>query len=115
MSKKIKTKKERINCAVSLADCGDPDQWSGDFSRLPPNKVYNLRIDYPCTPTIFAIKTGKKGLSLINLMHKIILSYGKIYDNVDKYNVWGHDMDDLVIAEIEVNHKTKTISLGVDS
>ena len=92
--------------------------WKGELSKLPANKVYTLVIDYPfggARKHLFPIKTGKKGLGLIGLLSKIGKAYEKIYKAPEKNGVFGHDIDDLSLAGMSINHKTKKITLMVDS
>jgi hypothetical protein len=92
--------------------------WKGELSKLPANKTYTLVIDYPFggeREHLFPIKTGKNGLGLIALLGKIGQAYEKIYSDPDAYGVFGHGIDDLALAGIDINHKTKKIELWVDS
>ena len=90
--------------------------WKGDASSLPPNKTYSLIIDYPLDkPAVFKIKTGKKGMSFLSLLNKIGIFYNRVYEDGHKYVVWGHDISDLSLEGIDINHKNKTISLYVGS
>lgn len=38
-----------------------------------------------------------------------------IYKNKDGFNVWGHDIEDLVIEQISVDTEAKTIEISVGS
>ena len=92
--------------------------WKGDFKPLPANQIYNLVIDYPFggeRKHIFPIKTGKNGLGLIAILSKIGKSYNKIYENPEENGVFGHDITDLNLSGIKVNHKSKKITIDVDS
>jgi hypothetical protein len=109
----------------------DPDE-----VVLPPNKEYTLVIDYPVeNPYKAKIKTGKKGLTRLQLADKICKHYRKMYDEEDetaggdpghipgmlnraesegKYGIWGHDIGDLVLCSATVK-ENGDIFLGVDS
>lgn len=90
--------------------------WKGDTSSLPPNKTYTLTIDYPLDkPAKFKISTGKNGLSFLSLLKRIGSLYKKVYENEDKYGVWGHVIDDLQLEGIDINHKKNTIDLYIGS
>jgi hypothetical protein len=90
--------------------------WKGDASPLPPNQTYNLIIDYPLDkPASFKIRTGKNGMTFLSLLNKIGIYYNKIYENEDKYGIWGHDIDDLSLQGVDINHKNKTINLSLGS
>lgn len=114
--------RETISCTVTLAD--NP-KFSGDL-YLPPNKLYTLVIDYPLSnPYHKSVCTGGRGIKTNQLIGIIVKAYRHIYDVEDRqdkkgmeettYGVWGHDIDDLVLCRISVNHKKRTITLGVDS
>ena len=92
--------------------------WKGEFDRLPANKTFDLVLDYPFGGTRehhFPIKTGKKGMGLVALLGKIGKAYEKIYEDPDENDVFGHDIDDLQLEGIQVNHKTKKITLSIGS
>jgi hypothetical protein len=99
--------------------------WKSNFQRLPPNKIYELVIDYPLSnPAVYKIKTGKNGMGLVTLLGKIGKLYQRVYALEDRrisagkeglYGIWGHDMDDLAIEGININHKKKIITLDVGS
>jgi hypothetical protein len=92
--------------------------WKGDFQKLPANRIYELIIDYPfggAREHHFPIKTGKHGLGLVGLLSKIGKAYEKIYEDPSTNGVFGHDIDDLNLSGVRVNHKTKKIRLDVDS
>lgn len=86
---------------------------------MPPNKVYELIIDYPLTqPYYHKLKTGSKGISYCQLMKIIYKAYIYVYKQDvkhGKYEIWGHDIDDLCLEGIRVNHKTKQITLNIGS
>lgn len=104
--------KQKVDCHIWL---GSTAKFQGDLF-IPPWQTYTLEIDYPLeTPVFFQINSGKKGLATNNLIRKILITYNKIYQNPDKYRVHKHDIDDLHLSEIVVNHQKKTISIGVDS
>jgi len=92
--------------------------WNGQLDKLPANQTFDLIIDYPFGGEHeyhFPIKTGKRGLGLMGLLNKIGKAYAKIYNDPDKYQVFGHDIGDLQLEGIKVNFKTKRIRLSIGS
>ena len=103
---------------------------------LPPNKEYILVISYPVSTNYKAkLKTGKKGMTRLQLASQICKHYRKMYAEEDssaggdpghipgmlnraqsegKYGIWGHDIGDLVLCDADVDAKGN-ITLGVDS
>ncbi len=87
---------------------------------LPPNREYLLKITYPVSkPYTAKIRTGKKGLTRLQLADKVCKHYRKMYDedgktSTGKYGVWGHDITDLVLVDADVS-SNGVITLGVDS
>lgn len=113
----MKKNTQSIDLSVRITDL--EEYWKGDFQKLPANSTYELVIDYPLSfPAHYKINTGKNGMGLMALLRKIGKLYQKTYDLDSKcsaYNIYGHDIGDLNLAGIRVNHKTKTIKLDVDS
>ncbi|SRR5258706_6526389 len=108
-------KSENINLDVRVTDLAE-GYWQGTFTKLPANKVFILKIDYPLsTCATFKLKTGKQGMGLIRLLNEIGKAYTKVYVQDEHYGIWGHDIGDLVIEGININYKNKTISLSVGS
>jgi hypothetical protein len=57
-------------------------------------------------------------MGTMRLVKEIGKSYQKIYkdaNTTNPYNVWGHDVGDLVIERINVDFLTKKIKLAVGS
>jgi len=103
--------KSKLDCSIPIED-SSPLKGNVD---LPRNKVYTLVIDYPLdNPAKFQIKTGIKGMSSIQVIDKIIKSYHKVYEQ-NIHGVWGHDIGDLMLVTVYVDHKKKLITLDVDS
>ena len=104
--------KQSIKCYVPVG-CGK--DYSGDLF-LPPNDKYILEIDYPLDSVAkFEILTGENGIGSLNLISKICKFYENIYKDAEKYGIWGHDIFDLQLCQINIDHKTKQITIGVDS
>lgn len=114
----MKKNKEDITINISVTNLAE-SIWKGDLQKLPAKKIYELVIDYPLSnPAIFKINTGKTGMGLIALLSKIGKLYQQTYDVEDangRYGIYGHDIDDLAIEGITVDHKKKRITLSVGS
>lgn len=110
--------KQKICCNIQIeANLNHKGKsfFKGDIF-LKPNTTYSLEIDYPLgVPAIFEIKSGETGMGTNSLIGKICESYYKIYQNEEKYEIWGHCLGDLAIEGINVNHEKKTIELFVGS
>ena len=104
--------------------------------------VLKIIIDYPLTNQYEFTITSKNGFSRKQLLSEISLHYFKLYEEEEKsaaiktipidkrttmynrnqtngkYGIWGHDIADLVLSEIEV-YKTSTgqiiLMLGIES
>src|SRR5208283_3116226 len=117
--KKPKQNKQNADLNIPITMCNST--WKGDFEKLPSNETYELKIDYPLThPARFNIKTGAKGMNLLQLIKIIGELYEKIYeaepdddfcDEDGIYGIYGHGIDDLNLSGINVNHTTKKITL----
>jgi hypothetical protein len=103
---------------------------------LPPEQEYTLVIDYPTSyPYRTKLKTGKKGMTRIQLANKICQHYRKMYAEEDdtsggktgyipgtfnrdhsggKYGIWGHNIEDLILCDATVENNGE-IHVGVDS
>lgn len=88
----------------------------GSLDSLPPNSNYEVIVDYPLESSVkFKITTGHKGLPSGKLLQKIGKIYERIYQNPDKYKVYGHSLEDLILETVRINHKTKQIALDLGS
>ena len=104
---------QKINCDVPIERL---EYFSANDLWLPPNRNYTLVIEYPLDDEYkFVIKTGKNGMGTICLLKYIYKFYKEIYKNEEKYGVWGHAISDLVIEQIQVSHKNKSIRIDVGS
>ena len=115
---KKKVNKQNVNVFVPITMLAS--SWGGDFEKLPPNKIYDLLIDYPLdNPVKFKIKTGKTGMDLAKLMNTIGNLYEKVYeiDEADPniYGIYGHYITDLNLSGINIDHNKLLITLDVDS
>ena len=119
-----KTNKQSITLDIPITYLAAT--WKGSFDKLPANKTYELIIDYPLSnPARYQIKTGKTGMGLVKLLGTIGKLYQKTYDVEDssmdneedggRYGIWGHDIGDLALEGIDINHKTKKITLDIGS
>jgi hypothetical protein len=101
-----------INCAVPITYL---KYFKNDF-WLEPGQDFELEIDYPLSsPAKFKFNTGSDGMGFVGLSTFIGKCYAKIYDNCEKYGVWGHDIEDLRLTGIQVDIKNKTIRLYIGS
>ncbi len=82
---------------------------------LPPNKSFQLLINYPCKGKFFTIKVGKNGMGSLALIRKIGKAYREIYKDPGKNGVWGHEIGDLYLEGIEIDFEKRLISLHVGS
>jgi len=83
---------------------------------LSPNKRYTLVIDYPLNKTYRGtVVSGKSGVTLKQLLDKIVAHYYKIYKSPSKYQIWGHAITDLAIESMNINHGRGIITLSVGS
>ncbi len=106
-------KKQALSMCVSV-----PDAHRFGFVDvvLPPDQEYSIIIDYPLRkPATFKVKTGKRGMGTSALIRKVGQLYNKVYANEAKHGVWGHEMQDLILSGIVVDHVRKLIQLSVDS
>ena len=104
------SKKESVNCNFHVDSL---EYLKGGDLHLKPNQKYTLVIDYPFdTPGRFTVKTGKKGMGVSGLLPHIYRAYVKYYE---VGNWYGHDIGDLVIEGIYVDHTKKLITLGMGS
>lgn len=83
---------------------------------LPPNQVFELTINYPIEkPVIFKVKTRTRGMNTNDLCSRIVECYIVIYNNCEKYGVWGHSIGELFLEGVAINHETKQISIDMGS
>lgn len=105
-------KTKSVNCNTKISDI--ENKMEDVF--LPANEIFTLEIDYPLDkPAKFKIKTGKTGIGTAKLITKICFLYHKIYENDEKYGIWGHCIDDLTLEGINVNFGKKLITIDVGS
>jgi hypothetical protein len=59
-------------------------------------------IDYPiASPVLFTIETGSPPWSLWDICCAFADQYDRIYENPERYGVWGHDITDLWIERLD--------------
>ena len=112
----MKKKTQHITIFIPVSQLNGP--WKGELERLPANKTFDLILDYPFGSVRehhFAINTGKKGMGLVALLGRIGKAYEKVYQDPDKYGVFGHGIDDLQLEGIRINYKTRKIHLDIGS
>lgn len=112
----MKKKKNKKSITVCIPVRELDGIWNGDFKNLPPNKTFELVIDYPLDkPALFPIKTGKKGIGMLRLFKEIGKAYNKVYDDVYQYGVFGHDIGDLFLEGINIDYEKHKITIEVGS
>jgi hypothetical protein len=114
-------KRQRARCDIHI------ESWLGTRTdvRLRPNAVYRLTLTYPLArEAIFEIPTGRRGLDFGQLVTSIAKAYAELYAQEDRdlaaggegrWGIYGHDLRDLHIEEIHLNHEARTIRLFVGS
>jgi len=109
-----KSNTQSIICDIHIESV---EHWNGKDFWLPGNRTYTLVIDYPFSKEArYEIKT-KKGMGLAGLAKQIYKSYLRKYKAAEKDDNDGywHGIGDLVIEGIQVNHKSKIITLYIGS
>lgn len=110
MSILFSEKKIVIGCDIPIVSLIDFDNY------LPPNETFTVNITYPLSKKFSVkIKTGKRGLKIANLLLKIGEGYKHVYDNENKYGIWGHDIVDLHLEQVSIDLESKDITIFVGS
>lgn len=82
---------------------------------LEKNKEFTVIIDYPLEkPVTFKLNT-QNGLTFKQLINEIRNFYKLIYKEPEKYEIWGHNISDLWIEKIQIEHQNNTITLVIGS
>jgi hypothetical protein len=80
------------------------DVLQGMDTRIEDTEVV-LVISYPLAVVAkFKIKS-KTGFTMIQLVKHICRAYKKIYNNDEKYGIWGHDIGDLVVEGVRIRRR----------
>jgi len=104
--------KEKCRLGISVIYLSD---MSGNI-ELQPNTLYTLLITYPLNSGVeFLIHSGDNGCGLISLLSDIGKAYEKVYASPEQFGIWGHDIGDLVLESISVDHDKRLITLSVGS
>lgn len=104
--------KQKLNLSLSIWEI---KCFAGHDIYLPSDQEYTLTINYPLQEKYtHSFKTGK-GMGLVPVLKQIYKAYQKIYKSPNKYGVYGHDITDLCLTQIKVDHNKKTIQINVDS
>jgi hypothetical protein len=115
-NKKARSKANKESATLMIPITYLNAKWIGSIKTLPRNRTYELIIDYPLSiDAVYQIKTGKAGMSSFRLLKEIGKAYDDVYNNQEKYGVWGHSIDDLALEGIKINHNTKMITIYVGS
>jgi len=104
----------RTNIHIETWECSPLDKVA-----IFPGETVTVEIDYPLErPRTFKIHGGKTGKSYIAVVNAIVRKYREIYkdDETNKSNnVCGHDIGDLYLEDIKVDHRTKKVRIFVGS
>lgn len=73
-----------------------------------------IRFDYPIKEIVEFEFHHDDGFTVKDIVVAVEVGYKRIYDDEEKYGVWGHDMEDLFLESIETATPT-LIVLGVGS
>ena len=77
-----------------------PERLIGATEILSRRKEISVSFDYPLGATFeFSLKRRGKGITKRALVSFIQRTYRKIYSNDEKYSIWGHCIEDLVLAK----------------
>lgn len=77
--------------------------------------TYTFKYDYPLSNVATFTHKLKKKTTVANLLSIGRKDYERIYREEDKYGIWGHDIEDLVFEEVEIDEKKKTIYFEIGS
>lgn len=88
------------------------DLINADEEFLPKGK-FTATIDYPMS--VEHTFTVEGPLSTIELAIRVAKEYNKVYCEPDKYGIWGHCIEDLVLEGMDIDLKKKTIEIFVGS
>lgn len=113
---KTKKKQTRFSIDTNIRIQGLDEAPGVDFDKLPANETFTLAIDYPLSvKAAFPLKTGKNGMGLPRLLQEIGKAYREVYENDEKYGIWGHGIGDLWLEGINIDLEKKTVRLSVGS
>ena len=96
------------SCVFVNGELADPN------TLVIKDEKISIQFDYPCDHLVFEYH-HKKGFTRRQLYKAIVRGYEKIFGNEEKYGVWGHQLDDLVIDGVKYNPKKKLVTLDVGS
>lgn len=74
------------------------------WDRWIPSKELKVIVSYPLNSHYMftIIKPKSKQMTIAGIAWKIAQIYKSIYENPNKYGVWGHDIQDLTIESITI-------------
>lgn len=88
------------------------------FKSSLKNKIekeeISIQFDYPMEVTVMKFK-NKDGFDVAKIIQCITEGYAKVYQNPEKYRIWGHDIEDLVIGSIYYDKKRNLITMDMSS
>lgn len=109
------SKSYQVNFSLGVGlEYGDSDGQSDSKTKvLSPNETYTLIIDYPLNKAYKkSFKSNSNGTTLGDLVNFISKKYEEVYNNEEKYGVWGHDIDQLIIETINIDGDKITLGMG---
>lgn len=100
--------------AIQIDDEGFYMITNPDEIVLPWRDEIKIVFDYPMSKPFVKIvnSANPEGFTKKDLLYLIREGYLEIYDDVDKYGVYGHDIGDLVLEGIKQNDDTLILSIG---
>ena len=89
------------------------DEDDADFD-LPESAA--VLLEYPLSrPVVFRWEGGNEAAPRFHLMQAISAQYHRIYEDADRYGVWGHDIGDLVLEHIDYSPSQNLIIPAIGS
>jgi hypothetical protein len=68
---------------------------------ITPEPTIQIEFDYPIrTPVLFEF-THEGGFTVKDILLAVKDGYKRIYADAEKYDIWGHALDDLILEGVE--------------
>jgi hypothetical protein len=93
---------------IRIAD-GDPVDTSAIVTK---RETIRIVLDYPLEKAVTFTFHNKGGFSLAKIIFLIQKTYRKIYENTEKYEVWGHGIGELFLESISINGDLVEVGMG---
>ncbi len=94
---------------------GNPKDIEGGEEIISEAKELSVRFGYPMgNDAVFTIKRriDSKGITLKMFASFVQQKYREIYEEADKYKIWGHGIEDLVLETIVVMPEEVILGIG---